>query len=160
MRNLASIQRISSIEPIEGADKIELAYILGWHCVVNKNVFKEGDLCVYYEIDSFLPIKEEYEFLRSSSYRNNDFIGEGFKIKTMKFRGQISQGLALPIPDGITGEVGTDLTEKLGVKKWEIPEQVSNNGIIIGDRPEFIIKTDETRIQSCPELLEEFRGLE
>lgn len=97
MRKLASIQRIWKIEPIEGADKIELAYVLGWQCVVNKGQFKPMDLAVYFEIDSFLPIIPEFEFLRSSSYRKTDVMGEGFRLKTMRFRGQISQGLLLPI---------------------------------------------------------------
>lgn len=97
MRKLASIQRIWDIIPIEGADKIELAKVLGWQCVVNKGQFEKGDLAVYFEIDSFLPIRPEFEFMRSSSYKKTDIMGEGFKIRTMKFRGQISQGLVLPI---------------------------------------------------------------
>ena len=97
MRKLASIQRIWKIEPIEGADKIELAFVLGWQCVVNKGQFKPMDLAVYFEIDSFLPIRDEFEFLRISSYRKNDILGEGFRLKTMRFRGQISQGLLLPL---------------------------------------------------------------
>ena len=72
MRKLASIQRIWKIEPIEGSDKIELAFVLGWQCVVNKGQFKPMDLAVYFEIDSFLPIRDEFEFLRTSSYRKND----------------------------------------------------------------------------------------
>ena len=99
MRHLASIQKIWKLTPIEGADRIELAHILGWQCVVNKGIFKEGDLCVYFEIDSFLPIRPEYEFLRKSSYKDSPILGEGFRLKTMKFRGQISQGLALPLED-------------------------------------------------------------
>ena len=56
-RKLARIQKIYQIEPIEGADRIELAYVLGWQCVVNKGQFKPMDLAVYFEIDSFLPIR-------------------------------------------------------------------------------------------------------
>ena len=67
MRKLASIQRIWKIEPIEGADKIELAHVLGWQCVVNKGQFQPMDAAVYLEIDSFLPIRPEFEFLRASS---------------------------------------------------------------------------------------------
>lgn len=99
MRHLASIQKIWKLSPIEGADRIELAHILGWQCVVNKGKFKEGDLCVYFEIDSFLPIRPEYEFLRKSSYKNSPILGEGFRLRTMKFRGEISQGLALPLEE-------------------------------------------------------------
>ena len=85
-RKLASVQRIYKIEPIEGADRIELAHVLGWQCVVNKDQFQPGDLGVYFEIDSFLPIRPEFEFLRSSSYTKTD-LGEGFKLRTQKFRG-------------------------------------------------------------------------
>ena len=120
-RKLASIQRIWKIEPIEGADRIELAYVLGWQCVVNKGQFKPMDLAVYFEIDSFLPIRPEYEFMRASSYKNTDIMGEGFRLKTQKFRGQVSQGLILPvsqfheIPTEI--ELGADVTEILKVRK-------------------------------------------
>lgn len=96
-RKLASIQYIHDVTPIEGADRIELAHVLGWQCVVNKGQFKPGDLGVYFEIDSFLPVRPEFEFMRSSSYKNSDLMGEGFHLRTMKFRGQISQGLLMPI---------------------------------------------------------------
>ena len=75
-RKLASIQRIWKIEPIEGADRIELAYVLGWQCVVNKGQFKPMDLAVYFEIDSFIPVRPEFEFLRASSYKSTDIMGE------------------------------------------------------------------------------------
>lgn len=96
-RKLASIRKISNIEPIEGADKIELATVDGWKVVVAKDVgHKVGDLVVYCEVDSFLPIKEEFEFLRKSSYKK---MGdkEGFRLKTAKLRGVISSGLILPL---------------------------------------------------------------
>ncbi|MBR3428941.1 MAG: RNA ligase (ATP), partial [Clostridia bacterium] len=97
MRKIASIQRIWKIEPIEGADRIELAHVLGWQCVVNKGQFRSMDIGIYFEIDSFLPVRPEFEFLRSSSYKKTDIMGEGFRLRTMRFRGQISQGLLLPI---------------------------------------------------------------
>ena len=69
-RKLATIRRIKEILPIEGADKIELAAVDGWRVVVAKDVqHKIGDLVIYCEIDSFLPIREEFEFLRKSSYK-------------------------------------------------------------------------------------------
>ena len=97
MRKLASIQKISEIKPIPDADSIELVIIKGWQCVAKKGEFIPGDLCAYFEVDSYLPIDGRYEFLRKMSYRNNEFMGEGFRIKTAKFRGEISQGLALPL---------------------------------------------------------------
>ena len=56
MRKLASIQRIWKIESIEGADRIELAHVLGWQCVVNKGQFQLEDCCIYFAIESFLPV--------------------------------------------------------------------------------------------------------
>lgn len=165
MRKLASIQKVWKVEPIEGADRIELAHVLGWQCIVKKDEFKEGDMGVYFEIDSFLPISPEFEFLRSSSYKNSELLGEGFRLKTQKMRGQISQGLLLPL--SIVEEKGwhglpedTDVTELLNVKKWEIPERASTGGTIIGELPHDVPHTDETRIQTSPSLLEEFRGLD
>ena len=73
MRKLASIQRIWYIEPIEGADRIELAHVLGWQCVVNKGQFKPMDKAVYFEVDSFLPVRPEFEFLRANSYKTQYF---------------------------------------------------------------------------------------
>ncbi len=164
MRKLASIQRIWKIEPIEGADRIELAHVLGWQCVVNKGQFREMELAIYFEVDSFLPVAPEFEFLRASSYRKTDIMGEGFRLRTMKFRGQISQGLLLPvrvfpvIPDDV--ELGTDVTELLGVKKWEIEERITTGGTMIGTLPYDIPHTDETRVQAEPGLIQEFAGLE
>ncbi len=164
MRKLASVQRVWKIEPIEGADRIELAHVLGWQCVVNKGQIQPMDTAVYFEIDSFLPIRPEFEFMRASSYKKSDIMGEGFKLKTMRFRGQISQGLLLPLstfpeipPDA---EVGTDVTELLGVRKWEIEERATTGGTVIGTLPYDIPHTDETRVQAQPELIQAFAGLE
>ena len=164
MRKLASIQRIWQIAPIEGADRIELANVLGWQCVVNKGQFQPMELAVYFEIDSFLPIRDEFEFMRTSSYRKTDIMGEGFRLRTMRFRGQISQGLLLPIsqfpeiPADV--ELGTDVTEILGVRKWEIEEKVTTGGTVIGTLPIDVPHTDETRVQAEPDLIGDFAGLE
>ena len=95
-RKLASVQYVHDVWPIEGADRVEAIGVLGWKCVAKKGEFKVGDWCVYFEIDSFLPVDERFEFLRATSYKNSDLLGEGFRLKTQRFRGQISQGLALP----------------------------------------------------------------
>ena len=164
MRKLASIQRIWKIEPIEGADRIELAYVLGWQCVVNKDQFKPMDLAVYFEIDSFLPIRPEFEFMRSSSYRRTDIMGEGFRLRTMRFRGQISQGLLLPIEQfpeiPVDVELGRDVSDILDVKKWEIEEKATTGGTVIGTLPVDVPHTDETRVQAEPDLIGDFAGLE
>lgn len=163
MRKLASIQRVWDILSIEGADRIELIKVEGWQCVANKGQFNKGDLCVYFEIDSFLPIREEFEFLRSSSYKKTDIMGEGFRLRSMKFRGQISQGLALPVssfPEIENPELGKDVSEILGVKKWEIEERATTGGTVIGPLPYDVPHTDEIRVQNFPEFAVPFSGLE
>ena len=160
-RKLASIQYVHDVLPIEGADRVEAIGVLGWTCVAKKGEFKVGDWCVYFEIDSFLPIDERFEFLRPSSYKNSDLLGEGFRLKTQRFRGQISQGLALPInmlPEG-DYVLGQDVSDLLGVRKWEIEERASSNGTIIGTLPSEVAKTEETRVQAEPGLIDEFTGL-
>ena len=90
-RKLATIQTIIKIEPIEGADQIEKATILGWQLVVKKGDFKVGDSCCYFEIDSFLPIRPEFEFLRKACLKKLEDGTEGFRIRTIRLRKQISQ---------------------------------------------------------------------
>lgn len=145
MRKLASIQKITDIKPIEGADNIEVASVLGWHVVIGKGQFKVGDIVVYCEIDSILPDKPEFEFLRP----------RGFRIRTIRLRGQISQGICFStdiLPEG-TYEEGSCVTELLGVEKYEpyIPTQLS--GVIKGSFPSFIPKTDEPRVQILQDVL-------
>lgn len=153
-RKLASVQRIREIKPIEGADAIELAVINSWQVAVAKSVgHKVDDLVVYCEIDSFLPIREEFEFLRKSSYKK---MGdqEGFRLKTIKLRGEVSQGLIVPIhvlPLLEMVHEGQDVTEMLGIVKFEqpipeIPAELS--GKVKGYFPSFIRKTDEERVQN------------
>jgi RNA ligase (TIGR02306 family) len=161
MRKLVTTQKISEVRPIPDAEFIELVVIKGWQCVAKNGEFKPNDLCIYFEVDSYLPIDGRYEFLRKTSYRNNDYMGEGFRVKTVKFRGEISQGLALPVsafPEVSASAEGADVTGLLGVRKWEMPEQVSSAGVAVGDKPYGIPTTDETRIQSIPEFLEHFNG--
>lgn len=149
MRKLASIQTVHNITPIENADFIETVHVLGWTCIDRKGQHKIGDRVVYFEIDSFLPIKPQYEFLRESSYKNHPTLGEGFKIKTVKKRGQLSQGFVMPLPQEFNDlEVGTDVTEQLEVQLYEIPIPATLQGLIRGNFPSFIPKTDQERIQN------------
>ena len=131
---------------------------------MNKGQFQPMDIAVYFEIDSFLPIRDEFEFLRSSSYKKTDIMGEGFRLRTMRFRGQISQGLLLPVSQfpeiPKNADVGDDVTELLGVRKWEIEERATTGGTVIGTLPYDIPHTDETRVQEEPELIQAFTGLE
>jgi RNA ligase (TIGR02306 family) len=147
-RKLASVVRIVDIQPIVGADAIMVASVKGWKVVVKKDEYKVGDLAVYYEIDSFLPIRPQFEFLRKSSYKRMGS-SEGFRLKTIRLRGQISQGLLTPIPEGISNpKEGDDLTEALDIVKYEPPIPAQLAGKIKGTFPSFIPKTDEIRIQN------------
>ena len=146
-RKLASVRIVKELKDITGANKIQLALIDGWQCVVNKNEFKVGDKCIYFEIDSFLPIEDQYEFLRKSSFKSTENLGEGFRIKTIKLKGQLAQGLLLPLENQEL-EVGTDLTEELNVKLFEPMISANIAGEIKGSFPYFIPKTDQERIQN------------
>lgn len=163
MRKLASIQEIMSFDSIPGADRIELARVMGWSAVVKKGEFSVGDKVVYFEVDSYLPMHECYAFLEKSSYRKNSFMEtEGYRIKTQRLRGCLSQGLIMPlsIDSRLEGlEVGTDVTELLGVRKWEMPEIQGGGGVAIGDKPHGIPTTDELRVQSYDRLRSELLGL-
>lgn len=151
MRKLASIQRIVDILPIEGADAIEVVRCLGWRCVVKKeDSFSIGDLVVYAEVDSVFPQEPQFEFLQHCKYR----------IRTMKLRGQISQGLVLPLsilPRGDYRE-GDDVSELIGVVKYDPPEPAHISGDTKGSFPSFMPKTDETRIQVLQDLLTKYKG--
>lgn len=163
-RKLATVRTITDLQPIEGADKIELAIVDGWKVVVAKDVnHKIGNKVVYCEVDSFLPIKEEFEFLRKSSYKK---MGdqEGFRLRTIKLRGQVSQGLILPIDEllkyGISVDDvydGLDVTNILGIVKYEPPIPAELAGKVKGGFPSFIPKTDEERIQNLTKEFEEFK---
>ena len=162
-RKLASIQEISKIEPIPNAEKLELAHILGWLVVVQKGEFKEGDKVVYLEIDSFIPdTRYEFEFLRSRCFKEFPDGRRGFRIKTIRLRGQISQGLVMPIKilPKDTYTVGQNVSELLGVTKYEPPLPKCLSGKAKGHVPSFIIKTDETRVQLLQSVLDRHIGLQ
>lgn len=158
-RKLASVQIITGLHPIENADAIEMADVLGWHVVVKKNEVKVGDKVIYFEIDSILPSDNPaFDFLKNSK-------GKMKPLKTKKIRGVISQGLVMPLnilPD-INVEVGQDVTEILGVQKKEdeVIEFYKQMGEIKKrDFPYFIQKTDETRVQVLQEHLTKCQGHE
>lgn len=152
MRKLASIQQISKLEAIPNADNILKATILGWTVVVSKNDgFVEGDKCIFFEIDSVLPADAAWAAFLSKY---------NFRLKTIRLKGALSQGLALPLkifpePMNILN-VGVDVTELLSVIKFEPP--AIDDTSISGWFPIIIPKTDEIRIQSVVELLQELPG--
>ena len=156
MRKMASIRSIDNIEPITNADSIEVATVSGWKVVVKKGEFKTNDLVVYLEIDSWVPTSLA-PFL-SKGKEPKVFNGvEGERLRTVKLRGQISQGLLLPIDcttisDGegnvISVSEGDDVTEFLGIQKWERPLPTQLQGQAKGNFPSFIRKTDQERCQN------------
>ena len=153
-RKLATVEVIRDLQPIEGADAIEVATIKGWKVVVKKGEFVIGGLCVYCEIDSVLPAKPEFAFLEKSKYR----------IKTIRLRGQISQGICFSmevLPQEIRSMrieelLGFDVTDILGVTKYEMPIPAQLSGKVKGHFPSFIKKTDEERIQNMEWVFNEY----
>lgn len=167
MRHLATIQTIADIQPIEGADAIEKVKVNEWWCVSKKGEFKIGDKCVYFEIDSLLPASNPaFEFLAKGTKTKTMVIDSitytGYRLKTIRLRGQISQGLALPchlLGLGSGRSVGSDVSETLSVVKYEAPIPAQLVGKIKGPFPSFLRKTDEERIQNMGEVVEKHRSL-
>jgi RNA ligase (TIGR02306 family) len=158
MRKLASIRRIADIQPIQGADAIVVATVDGWKVVVKKDEFQVGDLAVYLEIDSWVPT--ELAAFLSKGQEPREYNGvKGERLRTIKLRGQVSQGLLLSQGSLYVGILeylgsepveGEDLTKFLGIQKWEpeIPAQLA--GQVRGLFPTSLIpKTDQERIQNC-----------
>lgn len=179
MRNLASIQEVIDICPIPDADQIERIKVLGWYVVTKKGQFNLSDKCIYIEIDSRLPDHPVFDFMRARK----------FKVKTIKLRKQISQGICFPVDIlsqfGYKGNysIGEDVTEILGITKIDDydPEETVNKtrkskNIIYrylmryewfrklvnkagseGFPSNIISKTDETRIQSIPQVIADYK---
>jgi RNA ligase (TIGR02306 family) len=160
-RKLASIQRIKALTPIPGADRIETATVQGWQVVVKKGEYAVGDLVIYVEIDAWVPNKVA-PFLTGEGKEPKEYNGvKGERLKTIKLRKQISQGLVLPCNVlAPTYDEGTDVTEALGIQKWEAAEErQSNNGTYAQAAktrafPFFLRKTDQERIQNYAHLIE------
>lgn len=154
MRKMATVRKIDEISPIPGADAIEVATLGGWKVVVKKNEFNVGDLAVYLEIDSWVPT-ELAPFL-SKGKEPREYNGvKGERLRTVKLRGQLSQGLLLPLnvvfalhPTTGVDIVGTDVTEALGIQKWEAPVNAQLAGQVRGNFPSLIPKTDQERAQN------------
>jgi len=168
MRKMATIRKIDSLRPIVGADAIECAIVGGWTCVVKKGEYTAGDLAVYCEIDSFIP-STIAPFLTKPGHYAKTFEGvEGERLRTMKLRGQLSQGLLLPIAtvenliyiDGTRFQVeeGADVSEFLGITKYEAPIPAALAGEVKGMFPSVIPKTDQERVQNLSVELEQWRA--
>lgn len=158
-RNLASLQIIKNIRPIEKADRLEKANVEAFQVVIPKGTYHEGELVVFFEADSFLPVEDRYNFL-ASSLKENEVMGKGYRIKVQKLRGEVTHGLVMPLsdfPEIINATEGLDVTELLNVKKWDMSreEAITGKG---SAKPWFVPTTDEIRIQSREKLLNELKG--
>lgn len=173
MRKLATIRKIDDIVPIKGADFIELAIVDGWKCVVKKGDFNIGDVVIYCEVDSWIPYGIAPFLCKNDPPREYNGV-KGERLKTVKLRGQISQGLILPLfysrserswcfpPEWnflpIKVSVGDDVTEILGIQKWEKPIPIELSGIVKGNRPDGIPKTDQERVQNIVNLYQFYKN--
>jgi RNA ligase (TIGR02306 family) len=151
MRKLAKLCEIDAILPIEGADAIEVAVVGGWKVVVKKNEFRPGMRAVYCEIDSWIP-HALAPFL-SKGKEPREFEGiKGERLKTIKLRGQLSQGLLLNLDHAIpwtnSYQLDEDVSEVLGIVKWEKPMNAQLAGMAKGNFPSLIPKTDQERAQN------------
>jgi RNA ligase (TIGR02306 family) len=164
MRKLVTVQKILDIQPIQNADSIEVSTIKGWHCVVKKGEFKIGDKCVFFEVDSFVPAIKQFEFLGEPRVvMLVDGQHTGYRIKTIRLRGQISQGIVLPLSEFSQlsdYEEDIECGGLLGVVKYEKPIPANLQGQMKGNFPSFIPKTDEERIQNCPYVLDEYKDVD
>lgn len=163
-RKLATIRTIEEIKPIEGADAIEAARVDGWWVVIKKGEYAVGATVIYLEIDSWVP-QELAPFLVKGAIPREYNGVKGERLRTVKLRGQISQGLILPLYNyGPTAaamqayhgtrpydpdETHFDVTEVLGIQKWEPEVAASMRGTIRGNFPSWLRKTDQERIQNC-----------
>lgn len=156
-RKMATIRQISAIYDIPNADNIVLAQVDGWKVIVKKNEYKVDDLCVYCEIDSFIPTTIA-PFLTREGYSPSEYNNiAGEKLRTVRLRGQISQGLILPpsiLQKHITQyEIGDDVSEELNITKYEpLPSGHKFFSLVNNPRskfPEYVPKTDQERIQNC-----------
>lgn len=165
MRKMATIRKIDVLRPIEGADAIECAVVGGWTVVVKKGEYTAGDLAVYCEIDSFIPTAIAPFLTRPGHYAKTFEGVEGECLRTVKLRGQLSQGLLLPLtvlPRALGFEfatdstVGEDVSEWLGITKYEAPVPAALAGEVRGMFPSQIPKTDQERVQNLKTELAEW----
>jgi RNA ligase (TIGR02306 family) len=166
-RRLITLREIEDISPIAGADRVEVCTVGGWKVVTKKGEFQPGDLCFYIEIDSLLDTsRPEFSFLAKENKTHH-------RLKTVKLKGQISEGLLLPLsscpqkplPSPLTrGSLNSDISwdEIFGVTKYEAPEpKVSGPkrqpGASYKTFPSFLKKTDQERIENCKQLLTNYK---
>lgn len=151
MINLATIQTIKEVRKHPNADALDIVKVLGWEVVTKRNEFSVGDLCIYIVIDTILPEKPEFEFLRNKHFR----------IKPIRLRKEYSNGICFPLnilPNDFKIEDGADVTDILGIKKYEKPIPAELAGVMVGHIPGFLIITDEDNLRSNPDAVPEMYG--
>lgn len=159
-RKMAWIAKIEEINTILNADKICAYRVGGWWVVDSVNKYQIDDLVVYISIDSWIPT-EVAPFL-SKGKEPREYNGvKGERLRTVKLRGQVSQGLLLPLGIGAYNvnaqlDEGTDVSELLGIQKWEAPIPAQLVGVMRGSFPSFIRKTDQERVQNLKKELEQW----
>lgn len=162
MRKMATLRVIDAIGPIDGADAIEVATVGGWKVVVKKGEFTVGDRAVYCEIDSWIPT-ELAPFL-SKGKEPREFEGvKGERLRTVKLRGQLSQGLLLNLDAALPGtnsfQDGDDVSDVLNIHKWEMPMNAQLAGLVKGTFPSQIPKTDQERVQNLKKEIAAAEGM-
>ena len=160
-RKLATIRKINDISDIEHADTLCVYHIDGWKVVDKIGKFAKDSLIIFLEVDSFVPT-EIAPFLTKAGHEPKEYEGiQGERLRTVKLRGQLSQGLLLPISSlpsvlQMEAEEGSDVTETLGVLKWERPISPQLYGQAKGNFPSFLRKTDQERVQNIGRTLESY----
>lgn len=159
MRHLARVVSIDDVIKHPNADALDLCIVGGWQVVSKVGEFKKDDKAVYFEIDSWIPT-ELAPFLSKGKEPRVFNQVKGEKLKTVRLRGEISQGLILPIsilPEG-TYEADQDVTELLGVQKWELPLNAQLAGSCRSTFPSYVPKTDQERLQNCKKHFDKWKS--
>ena len=158
MRKLVTRRVVDKLIPINGADRIELALVDGWSCIVKKGEFRVGEEAIYFEIDSFIPSSDlRFSFLGEGKVKEFGKI-KGWRIRTMKMRGVLSQGLLLPVAmfNGVDLTV-EDIAPQLGVVKWESSKDPIPTKTSLKPLTSLIYRTDQERLQNVMHYFTEFR---
>lgn len=170
-RMMAWITKIDKVVKHPDADSLDICTVGGWQCVTKLGEFKPGDPAVYISIDSWVPEWIAPFLVKGAEPRKYNGV-PGERLRTVKIRGQLSQGLLIPIKDlahhfpenGKNGnwealaEAKTDVTEVLGVQKWEAPVPAQLAGQVRGNFPTAVPKTDQERIQNLKKEFEEWKA--
>ncbi len=157
------VVQVDQVTPHPNADRLEIATVKGWQCVVGKGEFQAGDKGFYFPIDSVLPqAVRDYLFADTK-------VTPPTRIKTMAIRGAVSQGLlvsrCLDPKDAYKWEhvaslweVGEDFTEAFGVTKYEPPRQDLPTGMRTAParvaHPDFPRFTDVENWRNYPTLFQ------